>query len=110
MERSLDASITYDLGVRSACSIASTAFVAIAAAMHSLQEDNLSASLISIEKTDVSNMKITSNSLAHRAHRSVQAHPAGMGRLNHQSRLQRTSYTYALPVDQARLKAITTLR
>ena len=43
-----------------------------------------------------------------RAHWNVEAHPAGMGRFNHYSYLQWTPCRCSLPVDQARLKVLTT--
>ena len=57
--------------------------------MFSLQEDILSALLISIEDTDVSNTKAIWNSLV-MASEPVEV-SMGMGRVNHHSRQHRTS-------------------
>ena len=99
------------LGVRSACALASFAFLASAAATLPLQDEILLASsLAGVEDKDVSNARATWNDLA-MANESIEA-------FKHIQRAWNTPIITAayneilarcaLPVDQARLKALTT--
>ena len=99
------------LGVRSACSLASSAFLASAAATFPRQDEILFASsLARVEDKDVSNARATWNGLE-MANEPIEAS-------KHIQRAWDTpiitaayneiSARCALPVDQARLKALTT--
>ena len=99
------------LGVRSACSLASFAFLASAAATLPLQDEILLASsLAGVEDKDVSNAMATSNGLAManvpiEASKHIQsAWDTPIITAAYNEILARC----ALPVDQARLKALTT--
>ena len=99
------------LGVRSACSLASSAFLASAAATLPLQDEILLASsLAGIEDKDVSNTRATWNDLEManepiEASKHIQrAWDAPIITAVYNEILARC----ALPVDQARLKALTT--
>ena len=99
------------LGVRSACSLASSALLASAAATLPLQDEMLLASsLACVEDKDVSNARATWNGLA-MANEPIEA----FKHIQHAWDIPIITAAYneilarcALPVDQARLKALTT--
>ena len=98
------------LGVRSACSLVPSAFLASAAATLPLQEEILSASRRNIEVADVINTLAKWNSLA----KSTTPSKASMHiQRAWNSHITTTAYNElrvncSLPVDEARLKAIIT--
>ena len=98
------------LEVRSACSLAPSAFLASAAATLPLQEEILSASLRNIEDADVTNTLAIWNSLAKSTEPSEASKHIQRAWDSHVTTTPYNEHlvNYSLPVDEVRLKAIIT--
>ena len=98
------------LGVRSACMLAPSAFLASAAATLPLQEATLSASVAGADDTSVSNIKTTWSCLANTTEPSVLSKHIQRAR---DAPVTTAAYNFLMstsqsPVDLARLKAVVT--